>query len=85
MACMSAITQAGLKIPDDISVIGISDVPESRYLTPPLTTVAIPQRDLGEVAAQVLIQRIEGDMTIVKQTYVPTRLVIRDSVKKIVT
>lgn len=85
MACMSAITQAGLKIPDDISVIGISDVPESRYLTPPLTTVAIPQRDLGEVAAQVLIQRIEGDMTIAKQTYVPTRLVIRDSVKKIVT
>ena len=85
MACMSAITQKGLKIPDDVSVIGISDVPESRYLTPALTTVAIPQKDLGEVVAQVLIQRIEGDKTAIKQIYVPTHLVERDSLKKMQT
>ncbi len=85
MVCMNAIAQKGLKIPEDISVIGISDVPESKYLTPPLTTISIPQNELGKVAAQLLIQRIEGDTTIVKQIYLPTQLVIRDSVKNIST
>jgi len=83
MACMSAITRLGLKIPDDISVIGISDVKESCFFSPRLTTVAVSQKNLGECAAETLIRRITGDKTVAKQIYVPTKLIVRDSVKKI--
>ena len=83
MACMSAITRLGLKIPDDVSVIGISNVKESRFFSPRLTTIAVSQKELGECAADILIRRMTGDKTIVKQIYVPTKLIVRDSVKKI--
>ena len=83
IAAISAIHSMNLKVPDDISVIGISDIEASKYLNPPLTTVGIPQRDIGEIAAHTLIQRIEGDKTFPKQIYVPTKLIVRNSVKKI--
>lgn len=83
IAAISAIHNMQLKVPDDISVIGISNIEASKYLNPPLTTVGIPQKDIGEIAAHTLIQRIKGDKTSPKQIYVPTKLIIRDSVKKL--
>lgn len=83
ISSMAAIHSLGLKIPEDISVIAISDIEEASYLTPPLTTVNIPQKEMGKLATEILLHRINGDNTITKQVYVPSKLTIRNSVKKI--
>ncbi len=51
---MDAIKDAGLRIPDDISVVGIDDVRDSAYSTPPLTTFSVPKYDLGRAAVFIL-------------------------------
>ena len=83
IASISAIHSLGLNVPDDISVVAISDIVESAYLTPPLTTVSVPQKEMGKLATEILLQRINGDTTIKKQIFVPCKLTIRNSVKKI--
>lgn len=83
ISSMAAIHSLGLKIPEDISVIAISDIEEASYLTPPLTTVNIPHKEMGKLATEILLHRINGDNTITKQVYVPSKLTIRNSVKKI--
>ena len=83
MACMGALHQMKIDVPREISVIGISDIETSKYLTPPLTTVAVPQYEIGEIAAEALLARIDGSTTSVpKQIFVPTKLVVRNSVSK---
>lgn len=83
IAAMSAINSLGLKVPEDISVVAISDITESAYLNPPLTTVSIPQKEMGKLASETLLHRINGDVTIKKEIYVPCKLIVRNSVKKL--
>lgn len=83
IAAMSAINDCGLKIPDDISIIGITDIEVSKYLTPPLTTIKIPQEEIGVIAASTLLARVNNDKTVAKQIYIPTLLIERKSVKSI--
>lgn len=83
IAAMSALHAINVSIPEEISVIGISDIDDSRYLTPPLTTVSVPQVEIGEIAADILLQRIRGDRTMPKRIIVPTKIVERNSVKRI--
>jgi LacI family transcriptional regulator len=83
IAAISAIHHENLVVPEDISVVSISNIEASKYLNPPLTTVNIPQREIGIIAANTLLQRINGDTTGPKQIYVPTKLVVRNSVKPI--
>jgi DNA-binding LacI/PurR family transcriptional regulator len=51
---MDAVKDAGLRIPDDISIVGIDDVRDSGYSSPPLTTYRVPKYDLGKTAVFVL-------------------------------
>lgn len=83
IASIAAIHSLGLSVPEDISVVAISDIEEAAYLTPPLTTVSIPQQEMGKLATEVLLQRMSGDETITKQIFVPCKLIIRNSVNKI--
>lgn len=53
-----ALYQAGLKVPQDMAVVGYDDIELARYMTPPLTTVHQPKDELGELAIDVLIHRI---------------------------
>ncbi|HRU29826.1 MAG TPA: substrate-binding domain-containing protein, partial [Treponema sp.] len=55
---MQAIQDAGLSIPEDISLAGFDDDYLSRYLNPPLTTVTQPAAGLGEAAARLLLKQI---------------------------
>lgn len=61
-----ALYQAGLKIPDDMAIIGYDDIELARYMTPPLTTVHQPKDELGELAIDVLTHRI-ADPTLSQQ------------------
>lgn len=53
-----ALYQAGLKVPQDMAIVGYDDIELARYMTPPLTTVHQPKDELGELAIDVLIHRI---------------------------
>jgi LacI family transcriptional regulator len=53
-----ALYQAGLRVPDDIAVVGYDDIELAQYMTPPLTTIHQPKDELGELAIDVLIHRI---------------------------
>jgi DNA-binding LacI/PurR family transcriptional regulator len=60
IGAIRAIADAGLRCPDDISVIGFDDISSAAYQTPRLTTVRQPLRRMGETAVQTLLKRIEA-------------------------
>lgn len=77
-AVVRAVHSAGLVAPGDISVAGVGNLEISRMLTPPLTTVALPTKDIGSRAVDELLDVI-GGRTPARQV-LPTHLIIRDSV-----
>lgn len=78
--CMEALTAMHLRIPEDISVIGMDDIQISSYLEPKLTTVHRPLYELGVAAAETLLGMLEGKES--KKMVLPTHLVQRESCKK---
>jgi len=81
MGAMSAIWQAGLKVPDDISVVGFDDTRYARMLVPPLTTVHQPIAEIAEVAVEHLIEMIDDPDTERGCTVLLTHLIVRDTSK----
>lgn len=61
LGAVTVLRRRGLRIPDDVALIGFDDIPEARRVTPPLTTVSQFQKRLGQRAAELLLERIEGD------------------------
>ena len=61
IATVEAATGLGLRVPEDLSVVGFDNVPESALYTPPLTTVHQPIREMGQRAVELLIRLISGD------------------------
>lgn len=71
---------AGLMLPHDLSVVGCDDIELARYVTPELTTIAVPARELGARAARLLLQLIEQSSQRVRaSTPLPVRLIARGS------
>ncbi|WP_116474832.1 substrate-binding domain-containing protein [Zobellella maritima] len=75
-----AITQAGFRVPQDISVLGYDDVNMARFTNPPLTTISHPKRTLGRWALELLLKRIKDKDHRQAQLELTPRLVVRDSV-----
>jgi DNA-binding LacI/PurR family transcriptional regulator len=72
--------QAGLRVPADVSVTGFDDVPVAAMITPRLTTVRQPARDMGYCAAELLFELIFEEPARERPAAFPTTLQIRDSV-----
>jgi len=80
VGAISAAKEAGLLIPQDVAVVGFDDTPMALHTTPPLTTVRQPMKVQGQLAAEMLINRISGDDEIQKETRVlDCELIIRES------
>ncbi|HEY3468332.1 MAG TPA: LacI family DNA-binding transcriptional regulator [Amycolatopsis sp.] len=81
IATVDAARELGLSVPDDLSVVGFDNVPESALCSPPLTTVDQPIREMGHRAISMLIALINGDE--VERTHVTldTGLVVRHSTR----
>ena len=76
---MSVLARRGVRVPDDLAVVGFDDIMTSRFVAPGLTTVLQPMRSLGHWAAIRLHERIEGRTHDVHPQVLPTRLVVRGS------
>lgn len=83
IGAMRAIKEKGLKIPEDMGVIGFDDVEWTEYSDPPLTTVRVFKEQMGQIAVKKLIDIINGKDNALK-SIVGTELVIRESCRKAV-
>ena len=76
---LKALKEFHKSIPEDVSVIGINDMEEIRYLDPMLTSMSIPAEDMGNLVVQLLISRIHQTHSTPVKLYIPSKLTIRDS------
>lgn len=81
LGCHAAIIEAGLSMPDDIALVGFSDLPMAALMNPPLSSMAQPAFDMGRSAAELLIDliRTPGERTTSISNVLKTNLVVRQS------
>jgi LacI family transcriptional regulator len=79
VGCYAALDEAGLRCPEDISVVGFNDMPFIDRLRPPLTTIRFPHYQVGTEAAELLLERIADHACPVKILYLAPELVVRGS------
>jgi LacI family transcriptional regulator len=79
IGCYDALEETGLSCPDDVSVTGFNDMPLMSRLRPPLTSVRVPQYELGVEAARLLLDRLSGRTVTPRVVLLPVTLVVRGS------
>jgi LacI family transcriptional regulator len=80
LGALSAIYKAGLRVPYDIAVVGCDDITLASYALPPLTTIQQPKYEMGKLAAQILIERVNHQRNgKVQRHLLPTKLIVRES------
>ena len=80
LGCIEALKERGLKVPDDVAVVGFDDRPIAQFTHPPLTTLILPHYEMGEIAAELLIDLAGGLEARPNQIKVECQLVERQSV-----
>lgn len=82
IGAMHALKQMGIRVPDDISIVGYDDIPIAEYLDPPLTTIRQQKYDMGCMAMDMLLRLLNGATDVQDVTIEPT-LVIRRSTREL--
>ena len=80
-AAFTAIKEQGLRIPEDVALMGFTDDVHARYVTPRMSAIEDQSQEMGKVACQLLLKNINGDSKIYRKI-VPQQLVIRDTSAK---
>ncbi|MFJ4840985.1 LacI family DNA-binding transcriptional regulator [Streptomyces sp. NPDC088746] len=75
----AAVAERGLRVPQDISVVGFDDLPEARWVSPALTTVRQPLSAMGAAGLRLLVRLVEGEAPTNARIELPTELVVRRS------
>jgi LacI family transcriptional regulator len=79
---LKTLREAGLRVPQDVALVGFDDVPIAIALEPQLTTIHQPIEQMGEIAADLLLDRLDSpsqDEAVVKRIVLPGELVVRES------
>jgi LacI family transcriptional regulator len=79
IGAIRALRDAGLRVPEDVSVIGFDDIQGAAYHTPSLTTIRQPLNSMGNTAARLLLQRIRGLKDYPEEVSIVPELIIRES------
>jgi LacI family transcriptional regulator len=79
LGCYDVFAGRGIDCPGEVSVVGFNDMPFADRFSPPLTTVAVPQYEIGVAAAELLLDRLHGRVDGPTEVVLPTRLVVRRS------
>lgn len=82
IGALSALRARGLRVPEDVGVVGFDDLPESPYLLPPLTTVRQDFSALGALMMQKVLVLADEPDRVTEDTPIPTRLVLRESTRQ---
>lgn len=78
---LSALRQRGIRVPDDLSIVGFDDVPEAMYMFPPLTTVRQDFAALGTLIMQKVLVAVEEPESATEDTPLSTKLIVRESTR----
>jgi LacI family transcriptional regulator len=79
LGCYDVLAESGLRCPDDISIVGFNDIPLIDRVVPPLTSVRVPQRELGIAAADLLLECLSDPRRSPQQIRLEPALVVRGS------
>ncbi|MGE5633163.1 MAG: LacI family DNA-binding transcriptional regulator [Caulobacteraceae bacterium] len=82
MGAIQALYESNINVPNDVSIVGFNDIPTSRYLIPPLSTVRVYTEFMGVTAIGLLLERINENRKIPKKVVLPSELIIRESCKQ---
>lgn len=83
LGCLDAARERGLKVPDDLSVVGFDDIPQAGYLRPPLTTVHQPMVEMGRFATRMLLDYIAQPDLLPQKVELPTKLIVRATTQQL--
>ena len=83
LGAIRAFQEAGLRVPEDISVVGFDDIQGAAFSSPSLTTVRQPLAHMGSLAAEALLARLEGDKEYSPEILIEPELVVRNSTAKV--
>lgn len=83
VGAIAAAAALGRRVPDDLSVVGFDDTILASYVTPALTTVAQPIADIGRLATEMVLQRVQAPNDPPVRRVLPTRLVVRQSTRAV--
>lgn len=78
LGLIHALTEAGVRVPHDVSVVGFDDVPDARHFLPPLTTVRQNFRALGRLSVETLLAELEGE-AVPQRALIEPELIVRGS------
>ncbi len=78
MGTIRALHEAGLRVPEDVSVVGFDDIQSASYQVPSLTTIRQPLREMGRLGAKILLQKLHGE-TPPSRVVVDPELIVRES------
>jgi LacI family transcriptional regulator len=81
LGALRAARETGVRVPLDLSIVGINDIPMVGLVDPPLTTARVPQREMGAIAARMLISLLEHEPLAQRHVLLETELVVRDSTR----
>jgi DNA-binding LacI/PurR family transcriptional regulator len=79
LGAIRALSEAGLRVPDDVAVVGFDDIPIAPFITPPLTTIRSPLLAMAEAAAHLLVNLVEGHTPTTLEQVLDTELMVRAS------
>jgi len=79
IGALKAAIQLGLRIPEDLAVIGFDDIPMAAYYSPALSTIHSPSLELGKHAARLLLEKLHDSSAPIKKVLLPVELILRET------
>lgn len=79
LGALRAAREASIRVPSELSLVGVNDIPLVGLIDPPITTIRVPQREMGALAASMLIALLEGEPVPRRHVLLDTTLVVRGS------
>ncbi|MGA2641288.1 MAG: LacI family DNA-binding transcriptional regulator [Spirochaetia bacterium] len=76
---LTALKERGVRVPQDVALASIDDIPAARFMNPSLTTVRVPANDFGRLAGEMLIKLVYGERPDPPHVILPTELMVRES------
>lgn len=82
IGAIKAFYDNNIKVPTDVAIVGFNNIPTAEYCIPPLTTISIPMREMGETAAKTLLEAVNDKALISMKIFVPSTIIERESTSK---